>query len=81
LLRHSTRLNKNLVGFKATGLADAEGSNAHQYVGHFDRDAVIAPPPHLSKENLQAIGTGFLKMQHMVVSDVALFASSDDDKE
>jgi hypothetical protein len=40
-LRRSTRLNKNLEGFKAAGVPDAEGSNAHQYVGHFDPE-----PPH-----------------------------------
>jgi hypothetical protein len=33
----------------------------------------------LSKENLQAIGSGFLKMQPMAVFDAALFASSDED--
>jgi hypothetical protein len=50
-------------------------------VGHFDRETADAPPPHLSKENLPAIGSGFLKMQPIVVSDAVLFASSDDDKE
>jgi hypothetical protein len=33
----------------------------------------------LSKENLQAMGSGFLKMQPMAVFDAALFASSDED--
>jgi hypothetical protein len=48
------------------------------YVGHYDQTATSAPLPHLSKENNQAIGTGFLKMQPMTMSDATLFASTDD---
>jgi hypothetical protein len=79
-LRRSTRLNKDLDGFKATGAGVAE-DNALAYVGHFDRDAAAAPPPHLSKANVQAIGTGFLKIQPMALSDATLFASSDENNE
>jgi hypothetical protein len=35
-------------------------------------------PPLLSKEKLQAVGSGFLKIQPMAISDAALFASDDD---
>jgi hypothetical protein len=49
------------------------------FVGKFDKE-VAELPPELSKENLQAIGSGFLKIQPMAVSDAALFAISDDDE-
>jgi hypothetical protein len=78
-LRHSTRLNKGEDGFKAQGITT--DTEANPYVGRLDREAASGLPPHLSKANVQAIGTGFLKMQPMVVSDAALFASSGDDKE
>jgi hypothetical protein len=48
------------------------------YVGPLDRDAADSVPPEFSKENMGTIGSGFLKVQPMAVSDAALFASSDD---
>jgi hypothetical protein len=59
---HSTRMNKNLDGFKVVGLADPEAGSSPMYVGRFDREVAMAIPLHLSKDNLQAIVTGFLKM-------------------
>jgi hypothetical protein len=46
-LHRSTRLNKNLDGFKATSLADPEAGDSSMYVGRFDRDDAVAPPSSL----------------------------------
>jgi hypothetical protein len=77
-LHRSTRLNKDLKGFKDAGSAEAH-EQAPLYAGHYDQASVARPPPHLSKENIQAIGTGFLKIHHVDVANAMLFASSDDD--
>jgi hypothetical protein len=76
-LRRSSRLNKNSEGYKAQGAATRNSEQV--FVGKFDKE-VVELPPELSKENLQAIGSGFLKIQPMAVSDAALFAISDDDE-
>jgi hypothetical protein len=77
-LHRSTRLNKDLKGFKDAGSAEAH-EQAPLYAGHYDQESAARPPPHLSKENIQAIGTGFLKIHHVDVANAMLFASSDDD--
>jgi hypothetical protein len=75
-LHRSTRLNKDIKGFKDAGSAKAH-EQAPLYAGHYDQ-ASATTPPHLSKENIQAIDTGFLMIHHMDVADAVLFASSDD---
>jgi hypothetical protein len=77
-LRRSTRLNKNREGYKPIG--SASDADVKFYEGHFDVVEAKEIPPHLSKENLNAIGTGFLKLQPMAVTDTALLASDDDNE-
>jgi hypothetical protein len=77
-LRRSSRLNKNSQGYKAQGAATRDAEQV--FVGKFDKEAATELPLELSKENLQAIGSGFLKIQPMAMSDAALFAVSGDDE-
>jgi hypothetical protein len=77
-LWRSSRLNKNSEGYKAQGAATRDAEQV--FVGKFDKEATTELPPELSKENLKAIGSGFLKIQPIDVSDAALFAVSDDDE-
>jgi hypothetical protein len=66
-MRRSTRLNKNLEGFKTkratVGLVDDR-----IHVGRFDHGSADGVPLELSKENLQAIGSGFLKIQPILMT-------------
>jgi hypothetical protein len=76
-LHHSTHLNKDLEGFK-TRAGKVDHDDVMMCTGHYDQSAASTPLPHLSKDNIQVIGTRFLKMQHMIVPNVTLFASTND---
>ncbi|RCV38079.1 hypothetical protein SETIT_8G113100v2 [Setaria italica] len=84
-LRRSSRLNKDLNGFKDQASVQTDGAQEavgeplaimSLYQGVSEEASTTAP--HLPVEVVQAIGTGFLKMQSQTVSAEALLASDDD---
>jgi hypothetical protein len=50
-LRHSTRLKKDLEGFK-TQACKMDHDDVMMHAGHYDQMDAFAPLPHLSKENI-----------------------------
>ncbi|KAL6660893.1 hypothetical protein ACP70R_000277 [Stipagrostis hirtigluma subsp. patula] len=78
-LRRSKRLNPDLQGFRdAASVAELGGQGQRDQVGGGASSS--SAPPHLSVENIQAIGHGFCKMDPADVSEEALNKSDSDDE-
>ncbi|KAL6882546.1 hypothetical protein ACP4OV_011236 [Aristida adscensionis] len=80
-LRRNARLNNDLQGFRTRENAEAaatfsgskeDGPLVSHAIVLAQKEGPSTPAPFLSKENVKAIATGFLKMHPTAVSDEAL---------